>query len=230
MNGIRQALSHSSRVLGRYVVAPRSSCFANTAASSLVRCSFSTMDYDTSSFDNFIPTPPVKLTVEMAEGITDATHFYVKHGVSSQRLKALTQEKDMPAVIKWQKMMEIFLTTQVHVIAGLGYAADEQGLTKYAQDLAQCMMEADDDIRELFTEMRRDTWRDLVSSAFDLDQEQLKTLSIVDARNVMHKVASKMVEPDVLLDIQSRCAKLPERDDPQLMMAEKHQVVRGLLF
>ena len=103
------------------------------------------MDYDTSAYDNFLPTPPDKLTVEMAEGISDSTQFYVRHGVSKQRLMALSKETDMPAVVKWQKMMEIFLTTQVHVIAGLGYTSDEEGLTKYAQDLALCLQDTDDD-------------------------------------------------------------------------------------
>ena len=159
--------------------------------------------------------------------VTDATHFYIKHGLSNQRLKALTLYKEMPTVIKWQKMMEIFLTTQIHVIAGLGYSADEQGLSKYAQDLSQCMQQADDDIRDVFTDMRRDTWRDLVSFAFALTPEQMKDLSIVEARNVMHKVASKMIEPDVLAEIKSRCDQLPETDDPQLELAEKHRVVRA---
>ena len=188
--------------------------------------SFSTGEYDTSSFDNFIPTPPVKLTVEMAEGISDTTQFYVRHGVSKQRLQALSREEEMPAVTKWQKMMEIFLTTQVHVISGLGYSSDEKGLTQYAQDLAQCLQETDDDMRDLFTEIRRDTWRELVAAAFDLQPDEMKALSIVDARNLMHKVSSKMVTPEVLLEIQSRCAKLPDRTgDEQLMLAEKHRVV-----
>lgn len=188
---------------------------------------FSSTDFDTSSFDNFIPTPPSKLTVEMAEGISDTTQFYIKHGLSSQRLKLLSRESEMPAVVKWQKMMEIFLTTQVHVIAGVGYSSDEHGLTKYAQDLAQCLQnECDDDTREFFTEIRRETWKDLVASAFGLEGDELKTISIVDARNLMHKVSSKMIEPSVLSEIQSRCAELPNMDtDAELMLAEKHKIV-----
>lgn len=135
----------------------------------------------------------------------------------------------MPAVVKWQKMMEIFLTTQVHVIAGLGYSSDEQGLSKYAQDLTQCLQSADEDTRDFFTEIRRDTWRELVALAFDLKPEELTGLSIVDARNLMHKVSSKMVSSEVLLEIQSKCAKLPDMsNDPERMMAEKHRVVSAV--
>lgn len=41
----------------------------------------------------------------MAEGISDATKFYVKYGVTNQRLKMLAQDKEMPVAVKWQKMM-----------------------------------------------------------------------------------------------------------------------------
>ena len=160
------------------------------------------------NYDDFKPKPPDKLTIEMAEGIGDATQFYIRYGLSNQRLKAMAEDEEMPVVVKWQKMMEIFLTTQVHVIAGLGYSTDEEGLNKYARDLAQCIQQSDETMQELFTETRRDTWRELVAAAFSLDVEDIPRLSIVDARNLMHKVSSKMVEPDVLLEIQTLAAKI----------------------
>jgi len=181
--------------------------------------------FSTEGFDKFVPTAPSKLTVEMAEGISDTTQFYLRYGVSKQRLDVLSKDTELPAVAKWQNMMEIFLTTQVHVIAGLGYSADEQGLTKYAQDLTECLQQADDEMRDLFTEIRRDTWRELVAAAFDLHLDDLKTVSIVEARNLMHKVSSKMISPEVLQEIESRCANLPTSDVPEHMMAEKHRVV-----
>ena len=61
--------------------------------------------YDTSAYDSFVPSPPTKLTIPMAEGISDATKFYVKYGVTNQRLKMLAQDKEMPVAVKWQKMM-----------------------------------------------------------------------------------------------------------------------------
>lgn len=231
MNSMRQALLRNSRVLPRSILSVRPNHANKTRCIVVGRClstSTTTTNYDSSALDNLIPSPPVKLTVEMAEGIADATHFYIKHGVSSQRLKVLAQQDDMPVVVKWQKMTETFLTTQIHVIAGMGYTADEPGLTKYAQDMARCMQDADDVMRDVCTELRRDTWRDLVMAAFDLEEKQLVTLSIVDARNTMHKVASKMREPDVLAEIRSRCAELPQQADPQLDMMQRHGVVRLL--
>jgi hypothetical protein len=152
-------------------------------------------------------SPPNQLTAEMAQGIADITHFYVQHGLSNRRLKALAK-KDVSVVEKWQKMMEIFLTTQVHVIAGMGYGASEQGLTQYAKDLASCLSSVDIEASEELRDIRRDTWRTLVATSFDLELEEIPTLSIVDARNLMHKVSSKMIEPDILLEIQIKASKV----------------------
>lgn len=57
----------------------------------------------------------------MAEGIADATQFYIRYGVANQRLKALAADESLHAVIKWQKLMEIYLYAQVHVIGGRFY-------------------------------------------------------------------------------------------------------------
>lgn len=156
-----------------------------------------------STTEQYVPKSPDKLNAEMAEGISDATQFYVKHGISNQRLIAL-REENVPVVLRWQKMMEIFLATQVHVIAGLGYTPDEKGLTKYANDLAQCLQTIDPTLQELFAEARRDTWRNLVATAFGLKPEDIPRLEIVQAREVMHEISSKMMSPDTLLEIQTR--------------------------
>lgn len=198
-------LSQARSSLARQV--PR--CFTRSSAPLQVAArSFSSVNQNEPVFENFQGVPPPKLTTAMAEGIQDATQFYVRYGLSNQRLKALSEDETIPVVIKWQKMMEVFLTTQVHVIAGLGYAADEQGLTQYAQDLAQCVEESDETMRDLFTEVRRDTWRELVATCFKLDASDIPTLDIVAARNLMHKVSSRMIDPEVLQEIQKACARI----------------------
>jgi hypothetical protein len=164
----------------------------------------------------------------MAEGIADITQFYLRHGAARRRLLALAADGDLDVVKRWQHMMEILLTTQVQVVTGLGYAASEEGLARYAQDLARCIQEADDTARELFSEVRRDTWRDMVATCFNIDVADIPTLSIVDARNIMHKVSSKMIEPDTLLEIQTKTAKI-EDDDPDMAIAKKHAVLQEVI-
>jgi hypothetical protein len=163
---------------------------------------------DPALLENLQWSPPPVLTADMAHGIAEATHFYIRHGLSNRRLQALSQRTDLPVVEQWQKMMEIFLTTQVHVLAGMGYGASEQGLTQYAQDLAACLSEADDETSEELRDVRRETWRELVSACFDLELHEIPTLSIVDARNLMHKVSSKMVEPQILQEIEAKTSQI----------------------
>jgi hypothetical protein len=214
--------------LGRSAFARQASkCFVGSTPRSAVR-SLSSNNYDEPIFENFQASPPAQLTTAMAEGIGDATQFYVRHGISNQRLRAMSKDDSMPIVVKWQKMMEVFLTTQVHVIAGLGYSADEQGLTQYAQDLANCINNTDDTMRALFTEVRRDTWRELVATCFDLKVDEIKTLDIVEARSLMHKVSSRMIEPEVLQRIQKSCATI-ENNDPEHEIAMKHQVLQDVI-
>ncbi len=73
---------------------------------------------------------PLSVNKEMAFGIQDATEMYVKHGISNQRLTQLSKESGDPKTLvsRWQRMMEAFLGTQVHVLGGLGYTPDENGL------------------------------------------------------------------------------------------------------
>lgn len=106
------------------------------------------------------------------------------------------------------RFIRALAVTQVHVIGSIGYIANEEGLTKYAQDLQACLQKADPDIQQVLTDIRRDTWREMVATAFDLDVADIPTLSIVDARNHMHKVSSKMMEPSVLLEIQTQTSKI----------------------
>ena len=77
--------------------------------------------------------PPSSLTEEMAFGVQDATRLYLRHGLGMQRLQELSKESGDTGTLveRWQKMMEAFLGTQVHVLAGLGYATDETGLGEH---------------------------------------------------------------------------------------------------
>jgi hypothetical protein len=83
-------------------------------------------------------------------------------------------------------------------------------------------------MRDLFTEVRRDTWRELVATCFDLQVDEIQTLDIVEARNLMHKVSSRMIEPAVLQQIQNQCARIQD-SDPEAEIALKHQVLQDVI-
>lgn len=66
----------------------------------------------------FQPSPPEELNMEMAIGIQDANQLFLKHGIGKQRLELLATDTDMPLVIKWQRMMQIYLGMQREYFQG----------------------------------------------------------------------------------------------------------------
>jgi len=74
--------------------------------------------------------PPSALNQEMAFGIQSSTKLFLDHGLGIQRLEELSKDAgNLDTVVnRWQRMMEAYLGTQVHVLAGLGYAPNESGL------------------------------------------------------------------------------------------------------
>lgn len=185
----------------------------------------------------FTPTPPTELTMEMAKGIQTANHLILKYGVGRQRLVLLSKETEesMPLVVKWQRMMEIYLGAQLHVVAALGYQTDEQGIMMYTQQLGQFVgTQCDPSTQDEFRAKGRDTWREMLAVAFDLDKEMIaekygNELSIVDARNIVHKVASALIEPAVLEEVATRVGQLPPQSNQQMDMGMKHSIIQDVV-
>mmetsp|Transcript_15324 Transcript_15324/g.20959 ORF Transcript_15324/g.20959 Transcript_15324/m.20959 type:complete len:372 (-) Transcript_15324:152-1267(-) len=186
-----------------------------------------------------VPTPPAGLTNEMAIGVQDATLLFIRHGLGKRRLDEIGAEAekgDVSLVSRWQKMMEAFLATQVHVLAGLGYPPDDQGLGLYNSHLATLLQSSDPTTQEKLRESGRDTWREVLCTAFGLQLEEVKEkeLSIVEARNIMHKVSQRMQEPDILEEVAKRCASQSTVGEGGSSMSReetvfKHTVVQDVL-
>jgi hypothetical protein len=181
---------------------------------------------------DFKPRAPTKLNLEMAEGIQQANLLILKHGVGFQRLQELAKDNETPLVMKWQRMMEIYLGAQLHIVAALGYETSEVGIMTYTQQLAKFVSESEPTLQESFQKIGRDTWRGMLVTAFELDVSELEKreeLSIVDARNVQHKVSSKLQEPAILQMVSEQCAKLPAQEDPEMEMGLKHQIIQDVV-
>ena len=124
----------------------------------------------------------------------------------------LSKDTTSPLVDKWQRMMAIYLSTQVFVISGLGFSGDEQGLQLYTQVLAQYMQTCDEEVKDTYRKVGTETWRELLCTAFNMDVSEIESISVVDARNIMHRVSSKMQEPAILMKVQKECAKVPSSE------------------
>jgi len=122
--------------------------------------------------------------------------------------------------------MEVFLGAQVHVLIGLGYSADERGLSAYQQQLSVLLQTASPAVQEYHRTASRDLWRYIVRTAFEVEDIHKEERSIQDARDMMFKVSSAIGEPRILEEVARRCAnEAPGKDDIQ----KKHNVVQEVL-
>ncbi|KAL7579589.1 hypothetical protein ACA910_007955 [Epithemia clementina (nom. ined.)] len=174
--------------------------------------------------------PPEKLTPSMLQVINDCVDLYVQMGVSYQRLVTLSKQEKLTVVEKWQKMMEIYFTTQLQVISNLGYSPDEQGLQLYALHTKQFFDNLKDRAMEIhFKNARQIIWRKVVSTAFGFSVKDIPELTIVEARNHMHLVTSKMVSPDILMMIQRVVGRITNPEDVQQENIMKHNALQQIL-
>lgn len=184
---------------------------------------------------NHLQNPPSSITKEIAYGIQNTNELFIRHGIARRKLEDLAKDAGNvdTLVERWQKMMEAFLSTQVHVLAGLGYHPSEVGLETYNYQLAMFMHNADPDTTEDLRIKSRDLWRQVLATAFNIPLEDTirksEMLSIVDARNIMHKVSQKMQSPEILEHIAGQCARMESTGDQAKDFAEKHQIVQETL-
>lgn len=181
---------------------------------------------------------PASITPEIAFAVQNATSLFVKHGLGKRKLARIAAEKSQgpsTLVVRWQQMMETYLRVQCHVLSGLGYSPDEMGIGMYNQHLGEAMQGADPEQRELLRIAGRDGWREVLRMAFDIPEESgVEEVSIVDARNFMHKVSFKMQEPAILEKVAQKCggsvAIDPKNEEAMRMdVVHKHTVVQEVL-
>jgi hypothetical protein len=160
--------------------------------------------------------------------VQQTTLMYINHGTASQSLEqiaAMTKAGNINLVVRWQKMMEVLLGSQVHILAGLGYPQSEQGLQLYNQQLGQLMQNCDPDEVDILQKASRDVWRHCLTKAFDLSLKDAMaaSLNIVDARKVMHAVSQKMQSDEFLNELKVRIENAGSEE------SAKHTIVQQML-
>lgn len=188
------------------------------------------------------PSPPKSITKDIAMGVQEATSMYLHHGAGRQLLDAIAKDAGQgPSTLvkRWQKMMEAFLSTQLHVLVGLGYPSNENGIALYNQQLGDFMSSCDPKIQEELRLASRDSWRHVLMTSFALSMDQLndketgiaKEWTIVEAREMMHKVATRMQEPDILESIAKRASSLVVSDTNNAVedATKRHAIIQDVL-
>lgn len=178
--------------------------------------------------------PPSGLQKEMAMGIQKAMQLFVRYGIGASRLKEIGNDKNKSPetlVNRWQKMMEIFVSVQIHVLTGLGYSPDQNGITLYNQHMLNLRQTMDPTDEEKLRLLSRDIWRETLTFAFNIPIESIENnqLSIVDARNIMYKVSQKMQDPQILETVAKRISSIIESDSKATDMQKRHTIVQEVL-
>mmetsp|Transcript_54889 Transcript_54889/g.116617 ORF Transcript_54889/g.116617 Transcript_54889/m.116617 type:complete len:333 (-) Transcript_54889:78-1076(-) len=180
--------------------------------------------------------PPASITAEAGLGALGAMRLFVEHGLGKRKLDEIAAEKDTsPLVHRWQKMIATYLESQCHVIALLGYRPDETGIALYSQHLTEALRLSPPDLQEEMRVAGRDNYRMVLAGAFDVpslveEQKERGELSVVDARNIMHKVSLRMQDPEVLEKVAKRCGTYAATNDSpearQIELSRKHTAVQ----
>lgn len=134
-------------------------------------------------------------------------------------------------------MIQIYLQTQCAVIQLLGYTPDEHGITLYTQHLSQAMITSCPEVQEMLRTVSRDTYRMVLGGAFGIDllseQNEKGELSIVDARNMMHKVSLRMQDADILQKVAHATSQpVGMNDSPEakaIELAHKHTTIQKIM-
>jgi hypothetical protein len=135
-------------------------------------------------------------------------------------------------------MISCYLEAQCHVMGLLGYPPDERGISLYTQHVQTAMSMSPPDAQERLRVSMRDTYRHVLAGAFDMPDllDEMKgrgEMSIMEARDVMHKVSLRMLDRDILDKVRERCGDISSSSsgtkDVGTDLARRHTVVQEVM-
>lgn len=186
------------------------------------------------------PSTPPELTIPICKSINSSVRLFVEHGLPGSSLRSLAASRcnssvlspsDVSSLVKrWQKMMEAFFGAQVHVLAGLGFAQNEQGLQQYNAALGRAMQRCGPEEQEELRIMSRDLWRKTLRTAFALEDDKDskgERLDVAKARQMMYTLSTRMTNQDFLSKVSERASKLPTTQDS---IPLRHTMLQELLI
>jgi hypothetical protein len=149
-----------------------------------------------------------------------------------------SEQGNVPLIDRWQKIIQVYLQTQIAVIQLLGYAPNEHGITLYTQHLSQAKAMSSPEVQETLRTASRDTYRMVLGGAFGLDlvteQNEKGEMSIVDARNMMYKVSLRMQDPAVLEKVAKATSQaVGMNDSPEaesIELANKNTTIQKIVL
>tara|TARA_B100000795_G_scaffold269458_1_gene258871 strand:- start:1538 stop:2308 length:771 start_codon:yes stop_codon:yes gene_type:complete len=172
-----------------------------------------------------IPGAVPSLNSEQATACFETVSTYLELSRANEMLKEirLSQSKQSLAT-RWQRMFDIYLTTQLHVIHPYGYAADQNGLQQFNMNVAQVMQSAGSESEQgiELLEAQKENWDLLLDRAFGVVADDSNVIDLETCRNIAVNVSSKIRSDDFSSQIEM---KVGQESDPALKQAALMELV-----
>lgn len=172
------------------------------------------------------PDPP-RLTPARAHAIASFNLRQLQDDemMYTAQLDAIRELSDRPLTDRWQSLIHVYMTSQVHALLHFGYTPDDQGLRSFVVEYdALSKDKLSDEGKNLF-ELTRKRWNAMVKRAFNVDLD-VQELPVEQARQLSSILSMKMQSDDFMAQIDSSMEKLGKDADAQ---AKQRTLVEILL-
>ncbi len=121
-------------------------------------------------------------------------------------LKEIRESADaQPLSVRWQRMFDIYLTCQLHVIHPFGYGADQQGIQSFQMNVAQVTQSLPPDSEEAkdLLEAQKENWELLLQRAFGVRDTDASAVPVEACRGIASDVARIITSPEFTQRIEA---------------------------
>ena len=143
--------------------------------------------------------PPPDLSAEAAKSIVASTIAALEneHMAYSKAMGDIrANDTNLPLIVRWQGMVQLLLSVQLHTIVPYGYAPDDRGLRDFHMALAKvCSQEEKDG--EINALLRR-RWTVILEKSFGFTFREQDRISLDQARQLSSIMGLRMQSEDFL--------------------------------
>jgi hypothetical protein len=163
------------------------------------------------------------LNSEQATACFETVSTYLELSRASEMLTEIRLSKSNQSLAtRWQRMFDIYLTTQLHCIHPFGYSADQNGLQAFNMNVAQVMQSAgpETDTGKELLDAQKENWDLLLDRAFGVKADDSNVIDLETCRSIAISVASKIQSSDFTANIEKKVGSKTDPMEKQAALME----------
>jgi hypothetical protein len=200
---------------------------ARRSARDLLRPSTAARHLNTQAPVSFwvVPGSVPSLNAEQATACFETISTYLEFSRASEMLKEIRlSQSSQSLALRWQRMFDIYLTTQLHVIHPFGYAADQSGIQAFTMNVAQVQQSLGQGAglgKELL-EAQKENWELLIERAFGVSMADGATeaITLETCRGIAKSVATHVMSPAFEAQVSERVDGIADPQAKQQALME----------